>query len=218
MNNLVDDLLILWRFRVTPKPRKALIFFCALGFSDNRLVKSVYRRYSFECEWWWWRSLCSNDCGFVFGIFTIPFSALQPFEAELFTSIYAIELDEFFHIHSLWLESDSIYVAGLFKDDNMVVSWSFRNRWLSVIRFFKTIWFQVTHIYREDNWILICFPKMLFGLQSLLGSIFFHTTFLLLIGMIYLEIKLLDFSFRFFFCSLWFLGFYVFCSFCFVFL
>lgn len=72
-----------------------------------------------------------------------------------------------------------------FHNNNVLVPWVMRIRWLSCIRFLWSIRFQVTHIYCEGNKVLIYFLKDSFRLQLHLGMLHFPITAFLFMVMIF---------------------------------
>lgn len=52
---------------------------------------------------------------FLVVVRTISIGEMHVFEAKLFIVIYAIRLAKIFHLYSLWLELDSIYVVIFFE-------------------------------------------------------------------------------------------------------
>lgn len=111
MDNSISDLLTLSHLRVTPilrkSPKTLTINWIppAIGWMKVYIDVAVVKEKGGNV------GVFYNSGWFVFGFFTIPFTGLQAFEAELFTPIYVVELVARYQLDSLWLESDSTYVV-----------------------------------------------------------------------------------------------------------
>ncbi|YP_008992319.1 hypothetical protein Salmi_Mp055 (mitochondrion) [Salvia miltiorrhiza] len=73
------------------------------------------------------------------------------FEAELVGVMMAVDIAFSKGWHSLWIESDSIYVVSLLRSRSMIVPWNHRNRWLYTLHLIRQMNIVVTHIFREGN-------------------------------------------------------------------
>ena len=74
-----------------------------------------------------------NFCGFSKGCFSMLLGNSFSFEVELYGFMIAVELEYKFRWYLLWIETDSIYVALLFRNDSDKVLWRFRSRWVRTL-------------------------------------------------------------------------------------
>ena len=92
-----------------------------------------------------------NCRGFVQGCFSSVLVMGFAFEAELVGVMMAVDIAFSKGWHSLWIESDSIYVVSLLRSRSMIVPWNHRNRWLYTLHLIRQMNIVVTHIFREGN-------------------------------------------------------------------
>ena len=72
------------------------------------------------------------------------------FEAELYGFTIAVELEYKFRWYPLWIETDSIYLVLLFRNDSNKDLWRFISKWARALHA-KELNVKVSHIFREEN-------------------------------------------------------------------
>ena len=92
-----------------------------------------------------------NCRGFIKGCFSFHLGIRFAFEAEIMGFIMALEFAHQFDWNNLWVETDSSYVALLFKNQSHQVPWVFRNRWIRALKYAKELNTRVSHTFREGN-------------------------------------------------------------------
>ncbi|KAL8503958.1 hypothetical protein ACS0TY_022623 [Phlomoides rotata] len=85
------------------------------------------------------------------GFFVVMHGRSFAFEAELATTLFAIELAYEKCWFNIWLESDSTYVVHILNLGCPEILWRLLARWHWVRRLRTTIHMVVSHIYREGN-------------------------------------------------------------------
>ncbi|KAL8480976.1 hypothetical protein ACS0TY_027491 [Phlomoides rotata] len=133
------------------------------------------------------------------GCFTVSHGSGYAFEAELATTLYAIELVHDKGWSNIWLESDSSYVVHILKSSHFEIPWRLLARWHRVRRLRPNLNMVVSHIYREGNAVAdrLSVRRLIDSCGGRLHQIFFSASFrrtLLLIFIASLRFRGVPFS------------------------
>lgn len=98
------------------------------------------------------------DCGGVFrdknadflGSFAYNIGLSSSLIVELNGAMYAVEIAHQKGWRNLWVKTDSMLVALVFKS-HKIVPCQLQNRWHNCLHFLSAMSFFITHIYREGN-------------------------------------------------------------------
>jgi ribonuclease HI len=112
----------------------------------------------------------NNNVDFLLG-FAEPLGFASSYLAELQGALRAIEVAHQMNWKNLWIETDSVLVVLAFKNPNLHVAWSLRNRWHNAHVLLRQMNFIVSHIFREGNQVADCLAN--YGL-SLSSIMFWH--------------------------------------------
>ncbi|KAL8547600.1 hypothetical protein ACS0TY_007065 [Phlomoides rotata] len=92
-----------------------------------------------------------DNFGVFWGYFAVTHGRGYTFEAELATTLYAIEIAYDNGWTKIWLESDSTYVVHILKSSLPEVPRRLLDRWHRVRRLRTKLSIVVSHIYKEGN-------------------------------------------------------------------
>jgi hypothetical protein len=73
------------------------------------------------------------------------------YRAELYGALRAVEVAHQMNWNNLWLKTDSTLVVLTFKNPDLHVTRSLRNRWHNALIILRKMNFIVSHIFRESN-------------------------------------------------------------------
>jgi ribonuclease HI len=108
----------------------------------------------------------NNDADFLLG-FAEPLGFASSYLAELQGALRAIEVAHQMNWKNLWIETDSVLVVLAFKNPNLHVAWSLRNRWNNALVLLRQMNLIVSHIFREGNQVADCLANYGLSLSSI---------------------------------------------------
>jgi ribonuclease HI len=100
--------------------------------------------------------------------FAEPLGFASSYLAELQGALRAIEVAHQMNWKNLWIEIDSVLVVLAFKNPDIHVAWSLRNRWHNALVLLRQKKIIVSHIFREGNQVVDCLANHGLSLNSIM--------------------------------------------------
>ncbi|KAK2364505.1 hypothetical protein QL285_089371 [Trifolium repens] len=100
--------------------------------------------------------------------FAEPLGFASSYLAELQGALRAIEVAHQMNWKNLWIEIDSVLVVLAFKNPDIHVAWSLRNRWHNAQVLLRQKKIIVSHIFREGNQVVDCLANHGLSLNSIM--------------------------------------------------
>ena len=109
--------------------------------------------------------------GFINGYFSLYLDIRCAFEAEIFGFMVALEFAFKFGWQNLWVETNSIYVVLLFKNQSFLVLWKIRNRCIHTLSYVQILNTRISHILKEGNCVADKIDSMVSTSNATFGGI-----------------------------------------------